>query len=144
MLAHVRDVETVEAPIERLELGRRFDAVLLASNLVNADPVRRRVFLETCSAHADLVVVEGLPLAWLPEDGETFVGDVLSRLCLDRVEAGVVYAEMEYEAEGDTWRHPFAMHVFADEAELGKALAEAGLRLERRLDERWFVAVPVA
>src|SRR4051812_21088440 len=28
MLAHVRDAETVEAPIEGLELGRRFDGVL--------------------------------------------------------------------------------------------------------------------
>jgi hypothetical protein len=34
------------------------------------------------------------------------------------------------------------MHVFADEAELGAALAEAGLRLDRWLDARWFVAVP--
>jgi hypothetical protein len=49
---------------------------------------------------------------------------------------------MEYEAAGETWRHSFAMVVFADDGELGAALAEAGLRLERRLDARWFVAVP--
>jgi hypothetical protein len=36
------------------------------------------------------------------------------------------------------------MHVFADEAALDAALAEAGLRLDRRLDERWFVAVSAA
>jgi SAM-dependent methyltransferase len=35
MLEHVRDAETVRARIEDLELGRRFDAVLLASNLLS-------------------------------------------------------------------------------------------------------------
>lgn len=142
MLAHVRDAETVLAQIEGLDLGRNFDAVLLASNLVNAEPPRRRAFLETCRRHADLVVVEGLPLAWSPADGETSFGDVLSRLHVVRVEGGVVHGEMEYEADGNTRRHAFAMHVFADEAELQAALSEAGLRLERRLDARWFVAVP--
>lgn len=144
MLAHVHDAETVQAQIEGLELGRRFDAVLLASNLVNAEPERRRAFLETCRRHAGLVVVEGLPLAWSPEDGETTLGDVVSRLRVDRVEGGVVHGEMEYESGGDRWRHSFAMRVFADDEELDAALAEAGLRLERRLDARWFVAVPAA
>jgi SAM-dependent methyltransferase len=142
MLAHVDDAETVQARIEGLDLGRRFDAVLLASNLVTAEPEQRRAFLETCRRHADLVIVEGLPLAWSPEDGETALGDVVSRLRVDRIEDGVVHGEMEYEAGGDRWRHPFAMRVFADDAELDAALAEAGLRLERRLDARWFVAVP--
>jgi SAM-dependent methyltransferase len=142
MLAHVRDAETVQARIEGVELGRRFDGVLLASNLVNAEPLQRRAFLETCRRHADLVVCEGLPLAWSPEDGETALGEVRSRLLVDGVDDGVVRGEVEYEAEGETWRHSFAMRVFADEAELGAALAEARLRLERRLDARWFVAVP--
>jgi SAM-dependent methyltransferase len=140
MLAHVRDAETVRAEIEGLELGRRFDAVLLASNLVNAEPARRRAFLETCRRHADLAVVQGLPLAWSPENGERRLGDVLSRLRVERIEDGVAHGEMDYEAEGETWRHSFAMRVFADDAELDAALAEARLRLERRLDESWFTA----
>jgi SAM-dependent methyltransferase len=142
MLAHVQDAETVRAQIEGLELGKRFDAVLLASNLVNAEPPRARAFLATSRRHADVVIVEGLPLGWSPEDGETTLGDVISRLRVDRFEDGVVRGEMEYEVEGVTWRHPFAMHVYEDETELGAALTEAGLRLERRLDARWFVAVP--
>jgi SAM-dependent methyltransferase len=144
MLAHVPDAETVQAQIEGFELGRRFDAVLLASNLINAEPPSRRAFLETCRRHADLVIVEGLPLGWSPEDGETTLGNVVSRLRVERVEDGVVHGEMEYESGSDRWRHSFAMRVFADEAELDAALAEAGLRLERRLDARWFVAVPIA
>jgi SAM-dependent methyltransferase len=140
MLAHVRDAETVQARIEGLDFGRRFDAVLLASNLVNAKPEQRRAFLETCRRHADLVVVEALPLGWSPEDGATTLGEVVSRLRVDRIEGGVVHGTVEYQVEGETWRHSFAMRVFADDAELGSALAEAGLRLERRLDARWFSA----
>jgi SAM-dependent methyltransferase len=140
MLAHVRDAEKVEARIEGLDLKRRFDAVLLASNLVTAEPEQRRAFLETCRRHADLVIIEGLPLGWSPEDGERLLGDVLSRLCVESFEDGVVRGEMEYEAAGEMWRHSFAMHVFADEAELQAALAEAGLRFERRIDARWFTA----
>jgi SAM-dependent methyltransferase len=141
MLAHVRDAETVQASIEELELGRRFDAVLLASNLVNAEPEQRRAFLNACRRHADLAVVEGLPLGWAPDDGETTLGEVISRLQVDRVEDGVVHGAVEYEVDSRTWRHPFAMHVFAADEELDAALAEAGFRLERRIDERWFVAV---
>jgi SAM-dependent methyltransferase len=142
MLAHVRGAETVRAQIEGLELGRRFDAAVLASNLVNTEAPLRRAFLETCRRHADLVVVQGLPLAWSPRDSERTLGEVRSRLRVDRVEGGVVHGEMEYEAEGETWRHAFAMRFFADDAELEAALAEAGLRLERWLDASWFVALP--
>jgi SAM-dependent methyltransferase len=142
MLAHVREAETVEAQVEGLDLGRRFDAVLLASNLVNAEPPQRRAFLETSRRHADLVVVQGLPLAWSPEDGETTLGDVVSRLHVERVEDGVVHGEVEYEADGETWRHAFSMDVFADEDALEAALAEAGLRLDRWLSTDWFVAAP--
>jgi SAM-dependent methyltransferase len=141
MLAHVEGAETICARIERLDLGRRFDAALLAGNLVTAEPRKRRAFLETCRRHADLVVVEGLPLGWSPQDGETRLGEVLSRLRVDRIEEGVVHGLAEYQADGHTWRHPFAMRVFADEAELDAALAEGGLRRDRRLDERWFTAV---
>jgi SAM-dependent methyltransferase len=140
MLARVRDAETVHSGIEGLDLGRRFDAVLLASNLVNAPPAQRRAFLETCRRHGDVATVEGLPLAWSPEDGESQMGDVRTRLRVERIEGGVVHGEMEYGAAGQTWRHAFAMHVFAGEDELRAALAEAGLRLGEWLDERWFTA----
>ena len=144
LLAHVCDAEAVHGRIEGLDLGRRFDVALLASNLVNAEPAQRKTFLETSRRHAGRVVVQALPLAWSPEDGVVrTLGHVVSRLRVDRVEDGAVRGEMEYEADGETWRHSFAMHDFADEAELDAALAEAGLRLERWLRRDWFMAVPV-
>jgi SAM-dependent methyltransferase len=51
MLAHVRDGQTVCARIEDLRLGRRFDAVLLASHLINADDDTRIAFLDACRRH---------------------------------------------------------------------------------------------
>lgn len=142
MLARVEGAETVHGRIEGLDLGRRFDAVLLASNLVNAEPPRRRAFLETCRRHGDLAVVEGLPLGWEPAGGERDLGRIRSHLRVDSVAGGVVHGEMTYAADGATWRHAFALHVFAGEPELAAALGEAGLRLRERLDERWFTAVP--
>jgi SAM-dependent methyltransferase len=142
MLAHVRDAETVCARIEALDLARRFDAVLLASNLLSVEPERRRAFLDTCRRHADAVVVETLPLGWRPQDGERQTGDVVSRVRVDRFEDGVAHGSVEYRADAGTWTHDFAMRVFADEDELGDALGEAGLRPARWLDRErgWFLA----
>lgn len=142
MLACVRGAETVCARIEGLALGRRFDAVLLASNLLSAPPSQRRAFLETCRLHSDAVVIEMLPLGWTPSEGASTADEVISRLRVERVENGIVHGAVDYEAAGKRWTHEFAMHVFADEDELGAALAVAGVRFDRWLDRErgWFVA----
>jgi SAM-dependent methyltransferase len=145
MLAYVEDAETVCARIEGLELGRRFDAVVLASNLINASAEARTAFLATCRRHSDLVVVEGLPLGWRPEDKETQLGLVRSRLRVERVEEQIVHGTVEYTSGSRHWRHPFAMRVFVDADEVEAALIDAGLRLASWLDGeqgRWFIAVP--
>jgi len=133
MLERVRDAEIVCARIEVLELGRRFDAVLLLSNLLTVEPPQRRAFLETCARHSDVVVVEALPLGWEPAANDS--------LRIDRIEDGVVHGEVFYEVDGQTWSHAFSMRVFADDGELEAALAESGWRLERWLDRDrgWFV-----
>ncbi len=142
MLAHVRGAEVVQARIEGLDLGRRFDAVLLASNLLSTEPAQRRAFLETCRRHADLAVIETLPLGWMPREGVAELGEVTTSTRVERIEGGVVHGVAEYEARGQRWAHPFTMRVFADQAELEAALAEGGLRFERWLerDRGWFVA----
>jgi len=131
MLAHVRDAETVCARIEELDLGRRFDAVLLLSNLLTVEPEQRRAFLDACARHGDLLVVETLPLGWQPPPS----------VRVDRIEGGVVHGEVFYEGG---WSHAFAMRVFADDAELAEALGE--WRLDRWLDRDrgWFTAVRAA
>jgi SAM-dependent methyltransferase len=142
MLAHVRDAETVQARIEGIDLGRRFDAALLASNLMSTESAQRQAFLESCCRHADLVVIETLPLGWTPKEGSAALGDVTTSTHVGRFEAGVVHGFVEYEARGKTWTHEFAMRVFADQPELDETLAEGGLRFDRWLDRDrgWFVA----
>jgi SAM-dependent methyltransferase len=145
MLAYVENAETVCARIDGLELGRPFDGVVLASNLINAPADTCKAFLATCRRHSDLVVVEGLPLGWQPEDRETQLGAVRSRLLVERLEGSMVHGSVEYTSGSRRWLHKFGMCVFADQDELGAALAEAGLRLDRWLDGdkgRWFVAIP--
>jgi SAM-dependent methyltransferase len=147
MLVRVEHAETICAQIENLDLRRRFDAALLASNLITAPDAQRQAFLETCKKHADIVVVEGLELGWHPEDGETKLGDLTSRLRVERIDGGVVHGVVEYATSARSWRHAFAMRVFSDRDELDDALAAAGLRLDKWLDRdggRWFVAVPSA
>lgn len=82
---------------------------------------------------------------WQPEEGESQVGAVTSRLRVDRIEGPVVHGTVEYTSGSRRWRHEFGMRVFADQDELRAALTESGLRLDRWLDGekgRWFVAVP--
>lgn len=142
MLARVRDAETVCARIEGLDLRRRFDLVLLASNLLSVEAAERRAFLATCRRHGDTLVVETLPLDWKPREGESRLGEVVSRVRVDSFNEGVAVGVVAYAARGRTWTHAFEMRVFADEDELGAALAEGGFELERWLDRDrgWFVA----
>jgi hypothetical protein len=132
MLEHVPpEAETVCARIEELDLGRRFDAALLLSNLLTTEPPQRRAFLDACARHADLLVVETLPLGWAPVSSDT--------LRIDRIDHGVVHGEVFYDGGAS---HAFAMRVFADEDELRAVLAEAGWRFDGWVDlERGWFAV---
>jgi len=142
MLAHVREAETVRARIEGLDLERRFDAVLLASNLLSTELEQRRAFLETSLRHSELVIVETLPIGWRPKEGSSQLGEIASSVRLESFEDGVARGEVRYDAGSRSWTHTFAMRVFADEEELQAALREAGLSFERWLDRErgWFVA----
>jgi SAM-dependent methyltransferase len=51
MLARAADLPTVCSPIETLRLDRVFDAVLVASTMINTEPAQRRAFLATCGSH---------------------------------------------------------------------------------------------
>jgi SAM-dependent methyltransferase len=142
MLAHVSGAEKVCARIEGLDLERRFDAVLLASNLLTTEAEQRRAFLETSLRHSGLVIVETLPLGWQPKEEGSQLGEVSSSLRLESFEDGVARGEVRYAAGGRSWTHSFAMRVFADDEELRAALLEGGLSFERWLDRErgWFVA----
>jgi SAM-dependent methyltransferase len=150
MLAHVHGAQTVCARIEDLELGRRFDAVLLASHLINADEIpARTAFLAACRRHVNddgCVVVQMHAPAWFEtateseseRDGIVFRMRDISRPAPDLLSATVEYAD------GDrVWTQNFTARRLDDEG-LADVLAAAGLRLDRFLtqDRTWFRALP--
>ncbi|QUQ63390.1 class I SAM-dependent methyltransferase [Kutzneria sp. CA-103260] len=145
MLAHVRNAETVLADIETLRLGRRFDAVLLASNLLNTpETALRRAFLATAAYHADgPVIVQWTPPAWFDtmDAGTRQIGPV-TVTTKDIVRDGdLLSATAQYDTADQHWEHAFtALRLSTSDVE--EELAAVGLRLERWLteDQSWFTA----
>jgi SAM-dependent methyltransferase len=152
MLARVRGAETVLARIQELDLGRRFDAVLLASFLVNtAERDVRRRFLQASRRHlgeGGCVLLQRHPPAWFEEaaEGEGVAGGVSHRLRdLRRPAPGLLAATVEYRAGDRTWTQWFTAERLDDDA-LAAALGEAGLDLDAYLtgDGSWVRAVPAS
>ncbi|MGV9271297.1 class I SAM-dependent methyltransferase [Kitasatospora sp. NPDC003701] len=152
MLARVRGARTVRSPIERLDLGERFDVVLLASFLVHAgDPAVRQGLLDTCRRH---VADDGLVL--LQREGEDWQRDVprerpLGRDGLVRVASvtpagsGVNSVHVEYEFPDARWTQTFLSRPL-DTAAFEQALADAGLTVDSypTEDRTWVLARPTA
>jgi SAM-dependent methyltransferase len=151
MLARIRGAETVRASIQDLDLGRTFDAVLLASHLVNtADDRLRRAFLRTCRRHLDggCLVLQRHPPAWFEEaaEGERTSGGITFRLRdLRRPGPGLLAATVEYQVGERVWAQWFTTRRL-DDGELAAALAEAGLVVDAYLtgDGSWVRAVPAS
>jgi SAM-dependent methyltransferase len=152
MLARVRGAETVRARIQDLDLGRPFDAVLLASFLVNTpDEDLRRGFLAACRDHlgeGGCVLVQRHPPGWFDEaaEGEHTSGGVTFRLCdLRRPGPGLLAATAEYQVGERVWTHAFTARRLDDD-ELAAVLAEAGLAVDAYLtgDGSWVRAVPAS
>ncbi|MER7584634.1 class I SAM-dependent methyltransferase [Kitasatospora sp. NPDC097691] len=151
MLARVRgDVRTVRSPIEQLDLGERFDVVMLASFLVHAGDVTvRQGLLETCRRHVagnGCVLVQREGEDWhLNVPRETAIGPgAWSRLVsATPVGDGVNAVRCEYEFPDGVWTQTFLSRPLSTEA-FEQALAEAGLTVERYLteDHTWVRARP--
>ncbi|MBW3557711.1 MAG: class I SAM-dependent methyltransferase [Actinobacteria bacterium] len=152
MLDHVDPaIDSHQCDIETLDLGRRFDAVLLASFLVNTvDHDQRRQFLATCARH--VAPTGAVYLQRLDPELVPIAVDAESE------EAGVVYAmhdvhhgdddrrfeaTMRFTIGGLDYAHRYAGEVLDDEA-LAEALAPHGLRVVRFLDGQrtWVEARP--
>jgi SAM-dependent methyltransferase len=154
MLAHVQGAETVLGDIETLDLGRRFDCVLLASHLVNtADREQRAAFLSTArrhvAPHGTVLIQRVLPNR--PWNGpgvasETRLGSVTIRIHDVTRQSTVLESFAEYidEATRQRWIQPFTAELL-DDPMFEAALAASSLRLQRWLDQArtWAEAVPV-
>lgn len=147
MLRLVHGAETVLGSIETLFLGRRFPAVVLASNFINdADASRRRAYLECCARHVlptGQVLLQGFPRDWRPNHDWFEHGGVRGRLRRFEQDGPVVSGEMEYVVDGHVLTHRFESRLLTED-ELADDLKGTGLRLLRSLDERgsWLEAAP--
>jgi SAM-dependent methyltransferase len=138
MLALVRRARIHRDRIEQLDLGERFDAVLLASHLVNtADDALRRALLLTARRHLDdggRLLLQWHEPAWFdqlaPGTGpEGAIGGLTSRLHVHRIEDDVVDATVSYSDGTATWTQSFRAQRF-DLDRLAAELAAAGLVLD--------------
>jgi SAM-dependent methyltransferase len=149
MLAYVRDAETVCSRIEDLALGRSFDAVLLASHLINANTTTRTAFLAACRRHVagdGCVIIQQHPPGWFSAaaDGQSTRNGIIFRMRdVSRPAPNLLAATMEYVDGHQRWTQSFTA-TRLDQTELAAALADAGLRLDRYLteDRAWLRAVP--
>ncbi|SEF11179.1 bifunctional 2-polyprenyl-6-hydroxyphenol methylase/3-demethylubiquinol 3-O-methyltransferase UbiG [Streptomyces sp. Ag109_O5-10] len=150
MLAHVRGARTIRSTIEGLDLGEKFDVVLLASFLVHTgDAEVRRGMLRTCAAHvADggcvLVQREGADYhVEVPRERVDPGGYTVRILSADPVGDGVNSVHAEYEFPDATWTQTFLARPLTPE-QFEEALEEAGLEVAEYLTEdgTWVKAVP--
>lgn len=152
MLELVRGARTVCGPIEDLDLGERFDAVMLASFLVHAGSVDiRRALLRTCVRHVaagGCVLIQREGEDWhtdLPRDRVSPGGLSVRIVSSDPVGDGVNSVYAEYAFPDAAWTQTFLSRPLSkDQFEV--ALAEAGLRVDAYLteDRTWVRAVVAA
>ncbi|MFI6538192.1 class I SAM-dependent methyltransferase [Nonomuraea sp. NPDC050547] len=150
MLAHVRGARTVRARAQELRLEREFDAVLLASYLVNtADDDARSELLSACARHVrpgGSVLIQWTPAeqhdAWEVGRGRTTGNLTITLAALEPVRPGVVASTMRYTQDERVWTQSFWSRRLTDD-DLRAELERAGLRMERFLtdDHSWVLAV---
>lgn len=149
MLAHAADLDTVCSPIQTLDLRRSFDAVLLASTLINTpDLALRTAMLNTARHH--IAPGGSLLIQRYPPDRFDALGPSSLERDGIRYTVGTVHRDgplltttIEYHAGNQRWTHTFTTRRLTDE-ELTNALHNAGFSLIRWLtdDHAWLAATP--
>lgn len=130
--------------LSELDLGRRFDVVILGSHLVNLpDPARRAGFLDLVVRHlADdgTALVEHHPIDWA-ETAEEVQPTPGSGVGMEDVrrDPPFVSAVSTFDIGGRFERQPFTARVLS-EAELAAELEASGLAVKRRLSLTWLEA----
>jgi hypothetical protein len=130
--------------LAKLDLGRRFDAVVLGSHLVNLpEHERRATFLRLVGRHlADggVALVEHHPIDWAEtaEEVRLTPGSGVGMEDVRR-DPPFVSAVSTFDVGGRFVRQPFTSRVL-DEAELARELEDSGLVVRRRLSPTWLEA----
>jgi SAM-dependent methyltransferase len=150
MLERIHGAETVRSKIETLDLGRRFDAVVLASHFVNVpDRTWRLTLLGACRRHVrdhGSVILQRHEPEWFdtaaPSE-DTRYGIIFRLRDVSRPGPGLLSATVEYQAGDRIWTQSFTA-ARVDDAQMAADLAAADLALDAVLtdDRTWIRAVP--
>lgn len=148
MLGLVTQAEPVVADMRTCDLQRTFDAVVLATFLINVpDRSMRGDFLRACRRHvrpAGQVFVQRQPadrFALARTGIQEWAGSGQRETTEVHLDGDLLTLSEVFRIDGQEWRHTFTARRIPDE-ELPAILAEAGLTLDRWLSRQWFVARP--
>lgn len=150
MLSRIHDAETICSTIEELRLDRRFDAVLLASHLVNVpDKAQCDRLLATCRHHVKddgVVLIQRFTPDWARGAGGVVdLGAGISQelTITPTPEGSLVSVVATCTMGASRWDQAYVTRPLGDD-DLGADLSRAGLRLDHWLSEdgRWVVATP--
>ncbi|MEU1405126.1 class I SAM-dependent methyltransferase [Streptomyces sp. NPDC005728] len=151
MLSRVRGARTICGPVEDLDLGEKFDVVMLASFLVHTGDVEvRRGMLRACARHVAeggcvLIQREGADYhTKVPRERVDPSGFTVRIASSEPVGDGVRSVRAEYVFPDTGWTQTFLARPLTKE-QFEEALAEAGLEVDAYLtpDGMWVRAVPV-
>lgn len=151
MLARSPDLLTVCSSVQSLRLNRRFDVVLLASTMINADPGTRQGFLATVRHHLrddGIAVFQQNPPDWFDkfQDADPVrddPGGIRRIIRAARWEPPRMCVRVEYQVGHSVWTHAWTSYQISNRG-LTDDLAAAELRFGDWLtdDHVWFTARP--
>lgn len=137
MLAYVRHGRTVHSRIENLRLPEKFDAVLLASSLINYPGIEfRRSILATAAYHlkpGGKVILQWRTPEWFAQRPQGSYqrsdGSMSQTMTILRNHDGMVLGEFTLECDGKSLTQSFEAHQLSGD-ELRALLAAAGMQLD--------------
>ncbi len=140
----VIDADASIDDLAAIDLGTRFDLVVLGSHLINLpDDDRRSAFVRLAARHmggGGRVLIEHHPIDWA-ETAEPTTPTPGAEVGMDEVRRHppFVSAISTFDIGGRYVRQPFTARVLS-EAELAETLAVSGLAVRRRRGQTWLEA----
>jgi hypothetical protein len=137
----VVDGDAAVTVLDGIDLGRRFETVVLGSHLVNLpDADVCRAWLRLASRHGDEIIVEHHPSDWA-ETAEATDATPGSEVGMQDVrrDPPFVSAVSTFDIGGRFVRQPFTARVLSDD-ELAAELRAVGLLVRRRLSPTFVLA----
>ncbi|ORB87865.1 hypothetical protein B1987_26005 [Mycobacterium kansasii] len=137
MLAHVRHGQTIQSRIEDLRLPQKFDAVLLASSLINYPGLEFRMSLLATVAHhlksGGKAIIQWQSPEWFAQrplgSYQRFDGVMRQTMTILHNREGCVLGEFTLECDGMSLTQSFETHRMSGN-ELRTLLERVGMRLD--------------